>query len=47
MKGGECINREELRKRNDKETLEKMEAKKAKKLLKDTVFEMEECGPTG
>jgi hypothetical protein len=46
VKDAECSNREELRKRNDKETLEKMHAKKGMKLLKDSVDEMEECGPT-
>jgi hypothetical protein len=46
VKSGECTNREEIRKRNDKEMLEKMEAKKGKKMLKDTVDEMEEYGPT-
>jgi hypothetical protein len=46
VKGGECTNREDLRKENDKETLEKMQPKKGKKLLKDTVDEMEECCPT-
>jgi len=46
VKEAECTNREDVRKRNDKETLEKMHAKKGKKLLKDSVDEMEECGPT-
>jgi hypothetical protein len=46
VKDAECSNRDELRKRNDKETLEKMHAKKGRKLLKDSVEEMEECGPT-
>jgi hypothetical protein len=46
VKDAECINRDELRKRNDKETLEKMHAKKGKKLLKDSVDEIQECGPT-
>jgi hypothetical protein len=45
VKEAECTNREDVRKRNDKETLEKMHAKKGKKLLKDSVDEMEECGP--
>jgi hypothetical protein len=46
VKDAECSNREELCKRNDKETLEKMHAKKGRKLLKDSDDEMEECGPT-
>jgi hypothetical protein len=46
VKDTECTNREDLRKRNNKETLEKMQAKKSKKLLKDSVDEMQECGPT-
>ena len=46
VKEAECTNREDVRKRNDKETLEEMHAKKGKKLLKDSVDEMEECGPT-
>jgi hypothetical protein len=46
VKEAECTNREDVRKRNDKETLEKMHAKKGKKLLKDSVDEMEECGPS-
>jgi hypothetical protein len=46
VKDVECTNHDDLRKRNDKETLEKMQAKKGRKLLKDTVDEMEECGPT-
>jgi len=46
VKEAECTNREDVRKRTDKETLEKMHAKKGKKLLKDSVDEMEECGPT-
>jgi hypothetical protein len=46
VKDVECTNHDDLRKRNDKETLEKMQAKKGRKLLKDNVDEMEECGPT-
>jgi hypothetical protein len=46
VKDAECTNREDLRKRNNKETLEKMQVKKSKKLLKDSVDEMQECGPT-
>jgi hypothetical protein len=46
VKEAECTNREDVRKRNDKETLEKMHAKKGRKLLKDSVDEMEECGPS-
>ena len=45
VKAAECTNRLDLRKRNEKEQLEKMEGKKARKLLKDCVDEMEECGP--
>ncbi len=46
VKDSECTNGEDLCKRNDKETLEKMQAKKIKKLLKDSVDEMQECDPT-
>jgi len=46
MKAGECSNREELRKRNNKELLDKAHTKKAMKLLANTVEEMEECDPT-
>jgi hypothetical protein len=45
VKAAECTNRLDLRKRNEKEQLEKMQGKKARKLLKDCVDEMEECGP--
>jgi hypothetical protein len=46
VKEAEYTNRDDVRKRNDKETLEKMHVKKGKKLLKDSVDEMEECDPT-
>jgi folylpolyglutamate synthase/dihydropteroate synthase len=46
MKAGECSNREELRKRNNKELLDKAHTKKAMKLLANTVEEWEECDPT-
>jgi hypothetical protein len=46
VKEADCTNRVDLRKRNEKEQLEKMQGKKARKLLKDCVDEMEECGPT-
>ena len=45
VKEADCTNRLDLRKRNEKEQLEKMEGKKGRKLLKDCVDEMEECGP--
>jgi len=45
VKAAECTNRLDLRKRNEKEQLEKMEGKKGRKFLKDCVDEMEECGP--
>ena len=45
VKETDCTNRLDLRKRNEKEQLEKMEGKKGRKLLKDCVDEMEECGP--
>ena len=43
---GDCSNRDELSKRNDKELQEKVQTKKVRKLLMNTVDEMEECGPT-
>jgi hypothetical protein len=43
---GDCSNRDELSKRNDKELQENTQAKKGRKLLMNTVDEMEECGPT-
>ncbi len=46
VKEADCTNRVDLRKRNEKETLDKMQGKKGRKLLKDCVDEMEECGPT-
>ena len=46
VKASECPNRTEIRKRNDKELVEKAQGKKGRKLLADTVEEMEECGPT-
>jgi hypothetical protein len=46
VKDAECSNRLDLRKRNEKELLEKMQGKKGKPLFKDCVDEMEECGPT-
>ena len=45
VKEADCTNRLDLRKRNEKEQLEKMEGKKSRKLLKDCVDEMQECGP--
>jgi hypothetical protein len=45
VKEADCTNRLDLRKRNEKEQLEKMQGKKGRKLLKDCVDEMEECGP--
>jgi hypothetical protein len=42
----ECTNREDLYKRNDHELLEKAQGKKNRRLFRDTVDEMEECGPT-
>jgi hypothetical protein len=46
VKAGECSNREELRKRNDKEVVEKAQTKKGRRLLANTVDEIEECDPT-
>jgi len=46
VKAGECSNREELRKRNDKEVVEKAQTKKGRRLLANTVDKMEECDPT-
>jgi hypothetical protein len=46
VKAGECNNREELRKRNDKEVVEKAQTKKGRRLLANTVDKMEECDPT-
>jgi hypothetical protein len=46
VKTGECSNRDDLSKRNDKELVEKAQVKKGKRLLTSTVDEMEECGPT-
>jgi hypothetical protein len=46
VEAGDCSNRDELRKRNDKELQEKAQAKKGRKLLMNTVDEMEDCGPT-
>ena len=42
----ECSNREELRKRNDKELVEKAQTKKGRRLLANTIDEVEECDPT-
>jgi hypothetical protein len=46
VKAGECSNREELRKRNDKEVVVKAQTKKGRRLITNTVDEMEECDPT-
>ena len=42
----ECSNREDLRKRNDKELVEKAQTKKGRRLLANTIDEVEECDPT-
>jgi hypothetical protein len=46
VQAAECSNREELRKRNDKDLLEKAQTKKGKRLLGDTIDEVGECDPT-
>ncbi len=46
VKADEYSNREELRKRNDKEVVEKTQTKKGRRLIVNTVDEMEECDPT-
>ncbi len=43
---GECRYREEFRKRNDKEVVEKTQTKKDSRLFASTVDEMEKCDPT-
>jgi hypothetical protein len=46
VKVGECNNPEELHKRNDEEAVEKAQTKKDRRLLANTVDEMEEYDPT-